>query len=224
MDIGIFGGTFNPIHNGHLIVAEQIRERFNLARIYFVPSSVPPHKEGPILPGRHRMNMVRLATDSNPRFYFSSVEVDRGGDSYTIDTICEIRRKFGEGHNLYFIIGADAFKDISTWKDCHSLLNACKFIVISRPGVNLKKAQTDTSSLLADLKLDLVSKRIGKRKASEDSYNIETSQADIFFVPVPQIDISSTRIRSLVKEGRSVHYQIPDAVEMYIKRNGLYSE
>lgn len=207
-------------------MAEQIRERFDLPRIYFVPSSVPPHKEGPVLSGEHRINMVNLATDLNPCFYSSSIEVDRGGDSYTIDTICEIKKDFGKGHNLYFIIGADAFKDIHAWKDCHRLLTACKFIVISRPGVGLKKSVADITALLAKLKLALVLKMIDKQKDADPpySYKIEKHRSDIFFVPVPQIDISSTRIRSLVKEGMSIRYQVPDSVELYIKRNGLYTE
>ncbi|MGA1841830.1 MAG: nicotinate-nucleotide adenylyltransferase [bacterium] len=221
MDIGIFGGTFNPIHVGHLIVAEHIRECFRLTGIYFVPSAIPPHKEGPVLEGKHRLKMVALATYSNPFFYTSSMEVDRGGRSYTIDTVCQMRRELGEGHTFYFILGADAFRDISTWKDCAQLLQSCRFIVISRPGAKIGKIAEDLSITLKKHNLNLALKIIGRKEAFQD---IDLHAADIFFVPVPKIDISSSIIRKMIRTGKSIRYQVPDEVEQYIVKNRLYLE
>ncbi len=221
MDIGIFGGTFNPIHNGHLIVAEQIREWFKLTRIYFVPSAIPPHKEGTILEGNHRLGMVKLATDSNPFFYSSSVEVDRGGSSYTIDTVREMKKEIGEEHTFYFILGTDAFRDIHTWKDYPHLLQFCKFIVISRPRADLDSVREGLSSFLTGPDLNLVIKRVREQEISQ---GINPQKADIFFIHVPQIDISSSDIREMIRKGRSIRYQVPDAVEQYIEQNGLYLE
>ncbi|MGA1863449.1 MAG: nicotinate-nucleotide adenylyltransferase [bacterium] len=221
MDIGIFGGTFNPIHVGHLIVAEHIRECFRLTGIYFVPSAIPPHKESPVLEGKHRLKMVALATDSNPFFYTSSMEVDRGGRSYTIDTVCQMRRELGEGHVFYFILGADAFRDISTWKDYTRLLQACRFIVISRPGAKIDKIAEDLSVTLKKHGLTLAIKMIGRNEAFQD---IDLHAADIFFVPVPKIDISSSLIRKMIRTGKSIRYQVPDEVGQYIGKHGLYLE
>jgi nicotinate-nucleotide adenylyltransferase len=221
LDIGIFGGTFNPIHNGHLIVAEQIREWFRLPRIYFVPSALPPHKDGPILEGKHRLKMVELATDSNPYFFASSLEVNRKGHSYTIDTILEMLGEPGEEQTFYFILGADAFLEIKTWKDYTRLLQLCKFIVISRHGVNMDRVMIDLSPFLTGPGLKRILKRI---KGDLISRHIDPHKADIFFVSVPQIDISSSDIREMVRRGRSIRYQVPVTVEKYIEENGLYLE
>lgn len=221
MDIGIFGGTFNPIHNGHLIVAEHIRQCFRLSRIYFVPSAIPPHKEGHVLEGYHRLRMVTLATDSNPFFYTSSIEVDRGGNSYAIDTVSQMRMAIGKEHAFYFILGTDAFRDISTWKDYSQLLLSCKFIVISRPGAKIDKIAEDFSSILKKPDLNLTLKMT---RENEVSQGIDTHTADIFFVPVPLIDISSSLIRKMIRNGNSIRYQVPDEVEKYIVKNRLYLE
>jgi len=220
LDIGIFGGTFNPVHHGHLIVAEQIREWFRLSRIYFVPSAIPPHKEGPILEGHHRLRMVKLATESNPYFYDSALEVDRGGSSYTIDTVMELKRELGEGHTFYFILGTDAFQDITSWKDYFLLLKTIRFIVISRPGAKIESVLTDLSSLLEGPDLKLVLKTV---KTQDISKGLRPHEADIFFVPVPQIDISSSDIRQMIRKGKSIRYQVPYAVQTYIETNRLYS-
>jgi nicotinate-nucleotide adenylyltransferase len=221
LDIGIFGGTFNPIHYGHLIVAEHIRQCFKLTRIYFVPSAIPPHKEGPVLEGKHRLRMVALATDSNPFFYTSSVEVDRGGRSYAIDTVHQMRMELGKEYAFYFILGTDAFRDISTWKDYSQLLQSCNFIVISRHGAKIDKVVEDLSSVLKKPDLNLTLKMV---KGNEISQGIDPHIADIYFIPVPQIDISSSLIRKMIKIGKSIRYQVPDEVEQYIVKNGLYLE
>lgn len=219
MDIGILGGTFNPIHNGHLIVAEQIRDWFNLARIYFVPSAIPPHKEGPVLEGDHRLRMIELATDSNPYFVPSAMELERGGRSYTIDTIRQMAETLGEGHTFYFILGTDAFQDIQTWKAYIQLLQMCRFIVISRPGASIDHVFNVLAPLLTHPDLHLVSRRITEDDVSR---GIDAHSADIFFVPIPEIDISSSGIRGMVKQGRSIRYQVPVEIKEYIERHKLY--
>ena len=219
MDIGILGGTFNPIHNGHLIVAEQIREWFSLARIYFVPSAIPPHKEGPVPEGDHRLRMIELATDSNPYFIPSAIELERGGRSYTIDTVHQMAETLGEGHIFYFILGTDAFQDIQTWKDYRQLLQMCKFIVISRPGARIDQVFDALEPLLTHPGLHLVLRRIGEE---EGSGCIDAHSADIFFVPIPEIDISSSGIREKVRQGKSIRYQVPVEIKEYIERHGLY--
>lgn len=217
MEIGVFGGTFNPIHIGHLIVAEKIREYFKLERIYFVPSAIPPHKKESIINGVHRLKMVCLAVDSNPYFYPSSVEVDRGGKSYTIDTIRELLHNLGDEQRLYFIIGADAFKDIRTWKDYEMLLMICKFIVISRPGISLESTQKGVTEILNEL--NLTSTNIKEAEAFNKTSPLDVN---VIFFPVPLIDISSTKIRETVMGGNSIRYQVPEAVEHYIITNRIY--
>jgi nicotinate-nucleotide adenylyltransferase len=198
LNIGIFGGTFNPIHHGHLIVAEQIREWFGLHRIYFIPSANPPHKEGPIVDGCDRLAMVESAIDSNSSFYSSSLEVNRGGSSYTIDTVLETRRDLGEGHTFAFILGSDAFQDITTWKDFRRLLKLCTFIVISRPGADIDTVRENLTPVLSGPELNL---RIQRIRGDEITTSIEIRHADIFFVSLPHIDISSSTIRSLLGQG-----------------------
>lgn len=219
MDIGIFGGTFNPIHHGHLIVAEQIREWFGLHRIYFIPSANPPHKEAPIVDGYDRLAMVESAIDSNPSFYSSSLEVDRGGNSYTIDTLLEMRRDLGEVHTFAFILGSDAFQDITTWKDCRRLLKLCRFIVISRPGADIERVRETLTPFLTGPELNLCIQRVS---GDEIAKSIEILHADIFFVSLPHIDISSSTIRSLLRHGKSIRYQVPDTVLAYIISHRLY--
>ncbi|MGA1843138.1 MAG: nicotinate-nucleotide adenylyltransferase [bacterium] len=219
MNIGIFGGTFNPIHHGHLIVAEQIREGFGLHRIYFIPSANPPHKEGPIVDGRDRLAMVESAIDSNPSFYSSSREVTRGGSSYTIDTVLETRRDLGEGHTFAFILGSDAFQDIRTWKDYRRLLKLCTFIVISRPGADIERVRGVLTPFLTGPELNL---RIQQVSADEIATSIDIRHADIYFVSLPHIDISSSTIRFMFSQGKSIRYQVPDTVLAYIISHKLY--
>ena len=135
MRIGIFGGTFNPIHVGHLRVAEEIRERFDLKRVIFIAAAVPPHKEveGGI-PGEHRMEMVRLAISGNPHFSLSDIELKRPGKSYSIATIQFFRQKYGSDSEMFFVLGMDAFLEIGTWKSFQKLFSLCHFIVMTRPG------------------------------------------------------------------------------------------
>jgi len=128
MQIGLFGGTFNPIHRCHLLVAEEIQKRMDLDQILFIPTGSPPHKKGgEILQSRHRLEMVRLAIRSHKKFSLSNIEVDRLGESYTVDTIDSLNLTHYRRDHLYFIIGLDAFLEFSTWKDPSRLLSLCHF-------------------------------------------------------------------------------------------------
>src|SRR5208337_4157404 len=138
--IALFGGTFNPIHYGHLAIAEEVRAKYNLDKIIFVPTNLPPHKDpADLLDGRTRTVMAYLATVSNPCFEVSTYEVDRGGKSYSIDTVRHYQQALGPQTNLYFIVGADMLAEFSTWKSIDELLKICRFIAVSRPGFDIHK-------------------------------------------------------------------------------------
>lgn len=197
--IGLMGGTFDPIHYGHLVTAEAARCEFNLDKVIFIPSGQPPHKKGyQVTAAEHRYRMTVLATASNPFFAVSRIEIERPGVSYTIDTVTEFRRLLGPEPELYFITGADAILEILHWKDVGELLKKCRFIAATRPGFLLEK--------LEDLKPLLP---------------LECWQR-IHIIEVPALAISSTDIRRRVRERKTIKYLLPEAVEEYIRREGLY--
>lgn len=137
--IGLLGGTFNPIHNGHLFLASQAKEKFSLEKVIFIPSAYPPHKEDcSLVDANHRYIMVTLATLDNEDFIVSDIEIHRGGRSYTLDTLKEIKRIYGGETTIYFITGYDAISELSTWKEAEKLLELCVFIFAPRPGYELK--------------------------------------------------------------------------------------
>jgi nicotinate-nucleotide adenylyltransferase len=192
--LGIMGGTFNPIHHGHLAAAEFVREEFKLDKVLFVPSGKPPHKhKGEIASPEHRWIMALLATDSNECFSVSSVEIERGGESYTSDTIVELEKIYGARSNYYFITGADAIAEISTWHKSENLPKLAKFIAVSRPGYKLDVSKIDP-------------------RFRRGTYLIE----------VPALAISSTEIRERIRKGKTIKYLVPEIVEKYIYKNKLY--
>lgn len=195
--IGIMGGTFDPIHNGHLILAEHSRVVFGLEKVFFIPTGKPPHKEEDISSMNHRYNMTLLAINTNPYFYLSSIEIQREGTTYTIDTIKSLQSKY-RNTEFYFIIGSDSFYNIHKWKNYKELLSLCKFIVAKRPDMD-------------DGRLEDRVKEFNKKY--KDS---------IYILEAPLIDISSTRTRDRIKDGLSIKYLVPEAVEFYIKKNKLY--
>lgn len=199
--VGIMGGTFDPIHYGHLVTAEAVRYKFNLAKVIFVPSGNPPHKEARVITEKkHRYLMTILATVTNPNFEVSAIELNKEGYTYTVDTMKEFKTIYGENFEFYFITGADAILEILKWKDIDTLLNLCNFVAATRPGFNTKD--------LAD-KLEYIKKTYDK---------------DIFRVEVPSLAISSTDIRQRVAHGEPIKYLLPEAVERYIQKNHLYQE
>lgn len=193
--IGLMGGTFDPIHIGHVVTAEFAREEFALDKVIFIPSCNPPHKHlRKVTDAAKRMEMVQLATITNYSFEISDVELVRGGFSYTYDTVCYFRELYGEETKLYFITGADAIMEILTWKNVDKLIKACEFIAATRPGYYL----------------DIV------KVLPRDYWD------QIHFMEIPALSISSTDIRARVHAGKSVKYLLPESVETYIKKNKLY--
>jgi nicotinate-nucleotide adenylyltransferase len=214
MKIGLFGGTFDPIHWGHLRSAEEVSETFGLDRVYFIPAAVPPHKRGhTTTPASDRLQMVRLAVAKNPRFHVSTAEISRAGVSYSIDTIREFAVKKQLGDSLYFIIGLDAFREIGTWKDFAEIFPLCNFIVTSRPGSKVKDPLNGTGVAV---------KKLFCYDFMRKNYR-HGSGTRIFFDELTDIAISASEIRALVKAGKSIRYLVPAEVEQYIKRRGLYS-
>ena len=198
MKIGIMGGTFDPIHLGHLATAEAVRENFSLDEILFIPAARPPHKLGKkVTDERHRLAMTQLATRSNKFFKVSDMELKRTGLSYTLDTMNELHKIFGNATELFFIIGADSLADLSKWYAARELVAKCHFIATTRQGVDV-----DFSS---------VEKFFGAA-AKEHIHRVTT----------PGLEISSTDIRERVKLNRSIKYLVPEVVEEYILREKLY--
>jgi nicotinate-nucleotide adenylyltransferase len=214
--IGILGGTFNPIHYGHLAAAEEVRDRLKLDRVLFIPSFHPPHKQENNVPSAvHRLEMVRLATKENATFEPSDIEIKRGGKSYTIDTILALKNCYPDA-DLYFITGVDSFLDIQAWHLWERLLTLCTFIVLSRPGYRF-----------ADLlKIDFLKPAENQVKGLDRGElvhaEVRAGAFTVYLELIPLYDISSTDIRSRVKEGRSIKYLLPEAVENYIIKNKLY--
>ena len=192
------GGTFDPIHYGHLVTAEAARNRFDLDLVIFVPSGKPPHKKDyPVTASEHRYLMTVVAVVTNRYFEVSRIEIDREGFSYTIDTIKELRQRFPETE-LYFITGADAILEILTWKSVSEILDDCHLIAATRPGYELDGLRNDL------------------KKTVGDSIN------KIYSIEVPALAISSTSIRKRVAQGQPIKYLLPESVEQYIYKNGLY--
>lgn len=192
MQIGILGGTFNPVHSGHLAIAQNVLEEFCLDKVVFVPSCSPPHKKSPdIAPAGERFKMCTLAIQNQKAFTVSSLELERGGRSYSIETIKEFHNLYGRESKLYFIIGLDAALDIATWKKSEELLRSCEFIVVPRPGFDAAG----------------ISKKFSEK---------------IKLARTPGPDISSADIRGRLKKGGSINNLVPPEIEAYIRQKKLY--
>lgn len=210
MATGIFGGTFDPIHMGHLRVAEEIREVFSLEKIYFVPGGIPPHKRRQkITDGEERLCMLKAALKGNRFFRVSEIEIKRSGPSYTIDTLKAFKKRFDE---LYFIIGIDAFSQIDTWHMYRELFYHTNFIVMTRPS---GKKQPILEMLPTDVRIEI--------RKSNDAMCTHRSGRKIYLHDITQIDISSTKIKELLKKHRSIRYLVPASVEKIITERGVYN-
>ncbi len=191
------GGTFDPIHFGHLILAEQAREALNLSRVVFVTAGSPPHKAGAVVsPAEKRFQMVSIAIEGNSNFECSRMEIDRPGPSYTVDTLRALRSEYPADTRIYLLLGADEAKDFALWRDPEGILDMATVVVANRPGIS---TQEQLSNLPGD---------IGKRMVR---------------LQMPGVDISSTDIRQRVAEGRSIRYLVPAGVEEYITEHRLYA-
>ncbi|GIW41050.1 MAG: putative nicotinate-nucleotide adenylyltransferase [Candidatus Binatia bacterium] len=212
--LGIFGGTFNPVHLGHLRTAEEIREELELDRVWFVPAASPPHKRGDDLaPARHRMAMVRLAVADNPAFEASALEVRRRGRSYSVDTLRQLRRRFGSSTELFFVLGLDAFLEIETWKEYEKLFTLCHLVVTTRP----PRTQPELRSELFPV---AVRGEFCYEPGQKGFVHREGKR--VLFRSVTALDISASRVRQLLRAGKSVRYLVPDTVAAYIARHRLY--
>jgi nicotinate-nucleotide adenylyltransferase len=196
--IGILGGTFNPIHLGHLLIAQDAMEQFGLGRVKFIPSATPPHKkfEGNATAAQ-RLAMVRLAIRGNARFEVDDIELRRGGTSYSVDTLTSLRRRDPQAQ-FYFIIGADSLQELHRWREVGRLVRLCTFVTVLRPGFEPRR--------LVDPKLDAATRRRLRQHVLRGH----------------ACDIASRDIRARVARGESIRYLVPDAVLQYINRHKLY--
>jgi nicotinate-nucleotide adenylyltransferase len=217
LKIGIFGGTFNPIHYGHLRAAEEVREKLGLDKILFIPSGKPPLKTRGIVEAKHRCEMARLAILNNPFFDLSDIECRLSGKSYTVNTIEELK-KTNPSAEFFFILGIDAFLDIPNWWQPERLVTLAHFIIISRPGFKFRDLQA--SSYIKGSKTILKSLDNDEREMLKVKLK---SKRDAILLKLTPIGISSTKIRRLIKLGRSVKYLLPPEVQSYIISNKLYS-
>jgi nicotinate-nucleotide adenylyltransferase len=195
------GGTFDPIHNGHLVAAEEARYQFKLDKVIFMPSGRPPHKKASeVLPGEERYLMTVIATSSNPFFFVSRLEIERSGPSYTVDTVRQLHKEYGHS-KIYFISGADAVWEILTWKDPDKLAEYCTFIAATRPGYDLTKFKSLHAS---------------KQNSSA------LKMPEVKIMEVPALAISSTDIRKRISQGQPIRYLLPEPVANYIEKRGFY--
>ena len=200
MNIGVLGGTFDPIHIGHLIIAEEARLRLGLSQVLFVPAGEPWLKAPRIIaPGEHRLEMIRLAIASNRLFRASTVDLERPGPSYTVDTLTDLKRELGEEADFYFILGLDALAEFSTWKEPERIFEMCRLVAAKRP----ESRDLDMESL--ERSIPGISRRV-------------------IILDNPQIGISSSEIRQRVAAGLSITDLVPEAVERYIRERGLYKK
>lgn len=211
--LGLFGGTFNPIHHGHLKVALVVHDYFRLDKILFIPSYLPPHKpRGDIALPEDRLKMVELAISPYPQFEASSIEIERPETSYSIVTLEKIKRLYPEAQ-IYFIVGIDAFLEIKTWREYEKLLTACSFIVVSRPGFNLDQALEVLGDAWKD-KMIMVKSR----------EQIKEKEPQIYLFPMASLNISASEIRKRRQRGEAITGLVPEKVEKYILENKLYCE
>ena len=210
--LGILGGTFDPIHLGHLRLAEEICEDLKLERVYLVPAALPPHKDNrPITPFHHRLDMTRIASEESPILEVQDLEGRRQDLSYSIETLREFHQLFRSGLDLFFIVGMDAFLEIKTWKEYNKLFDYAHFVIIKRPGVQSE-----------ELEPFLLSLRVGFKREGKENVFISTSGNSLIYKKSTLMDISSTHIRERVAKGKSIRFLVPEPVREYIIEKGLY--
>lgn len=200
---GILGGSFDPIHLGHLHVAGECRRALKLDRVLFVPARVPPHKPtASLTDARHRLAMIHLAVDGTPVFEVSELELDRTGPSYTVDTVRAELERLGEDAEVFFLVGADQALEVDTWHNAEELVGLCRLVPVTRPGFALDE--------LDRLKGKLPAEAVEAMKSTA--------------LDIPPVDVSATEIRRRVRTGMRISEMVPPAVEAYIVRHGLYRD
>lgn len=218
MKLGIFGGTFNPIHYGHLKAAEEVRERLDLNKIIFIPSGNPPVKTEELADAEHRYKMVELAIARNSFFEISDIEYKRPGKSYSVHTMEELRNIYHDTI-LYFILGIDTFLDIPNWWQPERLISLTDFVIIPRS--SFRFIDLSSSPYIYADKGNL--ERLDRAEVESYTAKLRTNR-DLIALRLPVIDISATEIRRLAKEGKSIKYLLPESVESYIIANNLYKK
>ena len=222
MNVGLFGGTFDPIHRGHLTVARAAQERFQLGRILFVPAATPPHKQGQaITPYPHRYAMVALASNGEKRFVPSAIESpEERGDapSYSIETVRRLKKQLKKSDRLFFLIGMDQFKDIAKWRDPEALLQETEFIVINRPGWSLADVG---ASLPEGMRPPAEVIRVMKGQSLTNDFVILKDTILHLLTDVSE-KVSATQIRRAAQSGRRLDTLVGAAVAEYIRKTGLY--
>jgi len=213
--IGLFGGTFDPIHCGHLRAGEEIRQAFSLSWVEFLPARIPPHKtDHPPSEVAHRVAMLRLAVEGNPYFRVSEVEASREGISYLVDTLEAYREHYPSDVALYFIMGMDSFQEIATWHRYPALFTLSHFIVITRPGY-------ERPALSEVVSEDVAASFVPCQEEPDCLKHVSGHR--IHFQETTLLDISASRVRRWIREDRSVRYLIPKRVWEYVQENGLYA-
>lgn len=207
--IGILGGTFDPIHFGHLRTALELLETLAMDRMLIIPSGVPPHREMPAATVRQRLDMIHLALTNDSSLQLDSRECRKSGTSYSVVTLRELRARWGEDTALDFCVGTDAFMSMNTWHCWEQLVEYCNIVVVSRPGWHLPA--------------DLGPMEVWRDRFTEDSDTLLRRPAGaVLFVALTLMDVSATRIRRLVNQGRSARYLMPETVWQYIQQHRLY--
>ena len=212
--IGVFGGTFDPIHYGHLRLAEEIADRLGLTEVRIVPARIPPHRANPSVTSAHRLAMTRLACEGNPRFRLDDRECRRDGASYTVDTLTELRAELGNEQPLCLLMGVDAYLALMTWSRWEQLFGLGHIVIAHRPGFGLDSDQ---------LPLPLAQEHLARQTRQSSDLRTKPS-GHVLALDIPPLDISATAIRAALREGRSARYLLPDAVLDYIDRNRLYKD
>jgi nicotinate-nucleotide adenylyltransferase len=220
MHIGLFGGTFNPVHIGHLRAALEVKEGFGLDEVVLIPAALPPHKlPGEVADAADRLDMLTQALENAPGLSISDVELNRSGPSYTIDTVAHFKRSLPDHSRIYLIMGMDAFLEIDTWKAYDQLLMQIPLIIISRPKSG--RAGNDRGWVFMEKFLASKISADYKFSASRNCYRAKGKQP-IYAFEMTSLDISSTKIRNLINKGQSIEYLVPPEVAEFINAKGLY--
>ena len=221
MQIGLFGGTFNPIHQGHLRAASEVIKRFNLDQIFLIPAALPPHKTpGAVADADDRLEMIHLAITDLSGLKVSDVELNRPGPSYTIDTVRHFKKTLADDSRIYLIMGLDAFLEIDTWKSYAELLEEIAFIVMARPNKDYRDTDQGWKILENYLKSTLSADY--EFMAARGCYTLEGKQP-IRIVDIDALDISSTKIRQNIKTNKAIDHLVPPQVAEFIQSKGLYT-
>jgi len=213
--IGIFGGTFDPIHHGHLRLAQEALEQCKLGAVRFIPSGTPPHRTAPLASAEQRLHMVRMALQGQPGFVLDEREVHRTDPCYSVDTLSALREELGPQQSLSLLLGSDAFLQLHTWHQWQRLFELAHIVVMQRPGRPVGNAMAQADAGLG--------KQYQNRLAPTPQLLHESASGLVVVLDMPQLDISATDIRSRATQNKNLRYLLPDSVAHYIQINHLYT-